>query len=82
MDSTCSIAFSKCWVVRVTNLYVVGIYNLVDGLDASECSILSDFLARWWKRSILRFQAEALWLLGATDDLVLDSETVEIVPLI
>ncbi len=67
---------------RVTNLYVVGIYNLVDGLDASECSILSDFLARWWERSILRFQAEALWLLGATDDLVLDSETVEIVPLI
>jgi hypothetical protein len=67
---------------RVTNLYVVGIYNLVDDLNASECSILSNFLARWWERSILRFQAETLWLLRATDDLVLDSETVEIVPLI
>jgi hypothetical protein len=67
---------------RLTSLYVVGIYNLTDDLDASECSILSEFLARWWDRSIVRFQAEALWLLGASDDLVLDSETVEIVPLI
>ena len=82
MGSTCFTAFSKCWVAASTGLYVVGIYNLTDDLDASECSILSDFLARWWERSILRFQAEALWLLGATDDLVLDSETVEIVPLI
>jgi hypothetical protein len=67
---------------RLSSLYVVGIYNLTDDLDASECSILSELLARWWDRSIVRFQAEALWLLGANDDLVLDSETVEIVPLI
>jgi len=67
---------------RVTGLYVVGIYNLTDDLDASECSILSELLARWWDRSIVRFRAEALWLLGANDDLVLDSETSEIVPLV
>jgi hypothetical protein len=67
---------------RMTNLYVVGIYNLTDDLDASECSILSALLARWWDRSIVTFQAEALWLLGATDDLVLGPETAEIVPLI
>lgn len=67
---------------RVTNLYVVGLYNLVDDLDPSECSALSDLLARWWERPIVRFQAEALCLLGATDDLVLDPETAEIVPLI
>jgi hypothetical protein len=67
---------------RKTALYVVGIYNLTDDLDAAECSILSELLARWWDRSILRFQAEALWLLGANDDLVLESETAEIVPLI
>jgi hypothetical protein len=67
---------------RVTSLYVVGLYNLADDLDASESSILSDLIARWWERPIVRFQAEALCLLGATDDLVLDSETVEIVPLI
>jgi hypothetical protein len=67
---------------RMTNLYVVGIYNLTDDLDAPECSILSALLARWWDRSIVTFQAEALWLLGATDDLVLGPETAEIVPLI
>ena len=67
---------------RTTNLYVVGIYNLTDDLDASECLILSALLARWWDRSIVTFQAEALWLLGASDDLVLGPETVERVPLI
>jgi hypothetical protein len=67
---------------RVTSLYVVGLYNLTDDLDPSECSILSELLVRWWERPILRFRAEALCLLGATDDLVLDRETAEIVPLI
>jgi hypothetical protein len=67
---------------RTTNLYVVGIYNLTDDLDASECSILAALLAGWWDRSIVTFQAEALWLLGVSDDLVLGPETVERVPLI
>lgn len=65
-----------------TNLYVVGIYNLNDDLDASECSILSELLTRWWDRPIAGFQVEALWLLGTNDDLLLDSETVEFVPLL
>lgn len=67
---------------RRTDLYVVGIYNLIDDLDAQECAALADLLDRWWDRPIARFQAEALWLLGATDDLVLGPETVEMVPLI
>jgi hypothetical protein len=67
---------------RVTGLYVVGLYNLIDDLDASECSILAELLARWWERPIVRFQVEALCLLGATDDLVLDPEMAEMVPLI
>jgi len=67
---------------RLTDLYVVGIYNLNDDLDALECSALAELLDRWWDRPIVRFQAEALWLLGASDDLVLGPETVEMVPLI
>jgi hypothetical protein len=67
---------------RQTDLYVVGIFNLNDDLDALECSALAELLARWWDRPIVRFQAEALWLLGASDDLVLGPETVEMVPLI
>jgi hypothetical protein len=67
---------------RTTGVHVVGIYNLNDDLDASECSILSEILRRWWDRPIARFQVEALWLLGTNDDLLLDSETVEFVPLL
>lgn len=67
---------------RLTGLYVVGLYNLVDDLDASEGAALSELLARWWKRPIVRFQADELWLLGASDDLVLGPETVERVPLV
>jgi hypothetical protein len=67
---------------RPTDLYVVGLYNLVDDLDAPEWSALAGLLDRWWDRPIVRFQAEALWLLGASDDLVLGPETVARVPLI
>jgi hypothetical protein len=65
-----------------TDLYVVGLYNLIDDLDALECSALAKLIDRWWDRPIVRFQAEALWLLGASDDLVLGPDTVEKVPLI
>jgi hypothetical protein len=65
-----------------TLLYVVGLYNLVDDLDAAEAIVLSDLIARWWDRPVLRFQVDALWLLGATDDLVLGDHTVETIPLV
>jgi hypothetical protein len=56
-----------------TDLYVVGLYNLIDDLDAQEASALAALIERWWDRPILRFQADSLWILGAKDDLVLDS---------
>jgi hypothetical protein len=66
---------------RETSLYVVGIYNLIDDLDAVEAAALSQLIDRWWGEPILRFQADALWLLGANDDLVLESTVVETFPL-
>lgn len=65
-----------------TQLYVVGVYNLVDDLDAAEAAALSNLIARWWDRTLLRVQLDALWLLGATDDLVLGPSTVETIPLV
>lgn len=65
-----------------TLLYVVGVYNLVDDLDAAEAAVLADLIARWWDRPLLQVQLDALWLLGATDDLVLGSSTVETIPLV
>lgn len=65
-----------------TDLYVVGVYNLIDDLDAHEAAVLSDMIERWWDRAILRFETDHFWLLSATDDLVLDSAVTEVASLI
>jgi hypothetical protein len=57
-----------------TDLYVVGVWNLVEDLNASEASFLAALIERWWSRVLLRVEASELWLLGARDDLVLDAE--------
>ena len=66
---------------RETDLYVVGVYNLLNDLDAAEAAALSGLIESWWERPLLRFRADRLWLLGASDDLVLDSEVIRVVPL-
>ena len=63
------------------DLYLVGYYNLVDDLDAAEAQALAALLARWWEKPLLRLRVDALWLMGASDDLVLDSRIVETLPL-
>lgn len=60
-----------------SDLYVVGIWNLSDDLDVAEAAALASLVERWWDRPILRFTADRLCLMGASDDLVLDSEIVE-----
>ncbi len=57
----------------VTDLYVVGIWNLMDDLDPHEAAALGALIERWWAQVFLRTEATALWLLGAHDDLVLDA---------
>ncbi|WP_248309525.1 hypothetical protein [Bosea sp. Tri-44] len=64
-----------------SDLYVVGIWNLNEDLDAAEAVALAAMLDRWWDRPILRFTADQLWLMGASDDLVLDSKIVETISL-
>lgn len=66
---------------RPTDLYLVGIWNLLDHLDPPEAEALAALIERWWDRPILRFQADRLWLLAARDDLVLDSEILDVVEL-
>ena len=66
---------------RETDLYVVGLYNMRDDLDAEEAAALASLIDRWWDRPILQFTVDHLWLLGACDDLVLDSAIVETVSL-
>ncbi len=66
---------------RETDLYVVGLYNLKDDLDAQEAAALGALIERWWERPILRYTVDRLWLMHANDDLVLDGGIAEeIVP--
>lgn len=64
-----------------TDLYPVGLHNLVDHLDPAEAADLAGLVEGWWDRVLLRFEADRLWLLGASDDLVLDAGIVDIVAL-
>lgn len=66
---------------RETDLYVVGLFNLVDDLNAAESAALDDLIRRWWDRRLLRFAVDHLWLLQAMDDLVLDGGVAATVPL-
>jgi hypothetical protein len=59
------------------DLYLVGLYNLTDDLDASETAALAEIIARWWDVSLVRIEVTELWLLGACDDLVLDSQIAD-----
>lgn len=67
---------------RETGLYLVGLHNLTDDLDAAETAALAALIERWWERPVLRWQVDALWLLGSRDDLVLDGGVEEAISLV
>ena len=58
----------------VDDLWLVGIYNLLDDLTSEEAAALDRLLDDWWEVPLLRFTATELWLLGARDDLVLSGD--------
>ena len=64
-----------------TDLYLVGLYNFTEHLEATEAEELRDIIARWWDRPILTLEVNCLWNLGASDDLVLDSLIEDVIPL-
>jgi len=66
----------------ITDLYLVGLYNLIDDLDATETSVLMGLIERHWDTPLLTFQVAALWLLGSCDDLVLDAAVAQTLPLV
>lgn len=75
------VRIQKALNARVTDLYPVGLFNLVDDLTVAETADLARLIDRWWDRPILRFDVDRLWLLSARDDLVLDARIVETIPL-
>jgi hypothetical protein len=57
----------------VTDLYVVGLYNLIDHLEPEESTVLAQVIERWWQVDFLEITIRDLWLLSSRDDLVLNS---------
>lgn len=64
-----------------TDLYLVGLFNFVDHLEGVEAAALHDLIQRWWHRSLLTLDVTALWLLCASDDLVLDARVEDVIAL-
>lgn len=64
-----------------SDLWLVGLYNLKDDLDAAETAVLDGIVTRWWNRPLLRFTATALQVMSAGDDLVLDGAVEQTLPL-
>jgi hypothetical protein len=65
-----------------TDLYVIGVYNLIDDLDPSEARALAGIIDETRDRVIVEIEAEELWLLSARDDLALDSDVAAVIPLV
>ena len=63
------------------DLWLVGLYNLTDDLDAAETAALAEIVARWWSKSLLRLTVSELQVMGASDDLVLDAHVETVLPL-
>ena len=63
------------------DLWLVGLYNLKDDLDARETAALAEIVSRWWNKPLLRLVATQLQLMGACDDLVLDGHVEEVLSL-
>ncbi|MGO4404723.1 hypothetical protein AB4Z10_10730 [Bosea sp. RAF48] len=59
------------------DLWLVGLYNLRDDLDAAETAALADIVARWWDQPLLRLDVTALQVMSAGDDLVFDGAVEE-----
>jgi hypothetical protein len=64
-----------------TGLYVVGLYNLTDDLDAAQTAWLAALIARYQQQDWFECAVTHLHLLGARDDLALDSEVAEVLRL-
>lgn len=63
------------------DLWLVGLYNLTDDLDASETAALADIVARWWNSPLLSLTVMEFQVMGASDDLVLDAHVEAVLPL-
>lgn len=63
------------------DLWLTGLYNLTDDLDANETAALAHIIERWWNRPLLSVTISELQVMGASDDLVLDAHVEAVLSL-
>ena len=63
------------------DLWLIGLYNLTEDLDAEETAALADIISRWWNKPLLGLTVSELQVMGARDDLVLDAHVETVLPL-
>lgn len=63
------------------DLWLIGLYNLTDDLDAAETAALAEIISRWWGKPLLSLTVTELQVMGASDDLVLDAHVETVLPL-
>jgi hypothetical protein len=57
----------------VTDVFVLGLHNLIDTLTVDETAAFAALIDRWWERLVLRAAIDRLEMIGTMDSLVLDS---------
>ena len=66
---------------RETDIYLIGLYNLMDDLSAAEAADLDCLISRWWDIPLPQIRPVELVLMITLDDLALDSAIVDRIPL-
>lgn len=67
---------------KLTSLYVIGLFNLVDELDVDEARELKNLLRRWQDTEFAQIELTELWLLKSCDDLVLNGGIEQVIPIV
>lgn len=65
-----------------TDFYVVGLFNFLDELDATETQELKTLLNKWRYTDFIQLQVIGLWVLKSKDDLVLQGGIEQTLPMV
>jgi len=75
-------AIQRAFGMQTTDLYVVGVFNFTEELDATEAATLNAMIKRWWDREIVQLDVRKLWLIKSRDDLVLNGRIDDVIALL
>lgn len=74
--------FQRIFGSPITDLYVVGLFNLIDELNPKEAKELHSLLTVWRDVVFLQMELKELWMLKSRDDLVLNGSVQQAIPIL